>query len=325
MHPRMVLLVGLLIALCYAASGRDTNSAQNAPSSTIKSTPTLVTVPTVVRAASGKVITTLKASHFQLTDNGVAQRIFVEPVGTQPIALVVVLQTGGAGLSQLKNYRKLESLLDQMLGTSTRKVALVTFSTQVEQIWAFPSSGDAIHSVLSHPEYIASRVKSSDTDAAITDAVDCAVGLFQRQPENFRRIILLMSQGRDAGSNQHPEDVSRHLAESGATIYSVTFAPDGVRSDEHLWGDRGTAAEFATFSGGEQVRFQDENELERKMSMIGDDIHGAYTLSFYPTSKESGPHAIEVRIIDSHKKNGAASVVLARKRYWIASAPQLSQ
>jgi hypothetical protein len=98
----------------------------------------LVIVPTLVRSASGELVTDLDASHFRLTDNGIEQKVSVAEAENQRLAMVVLMQTGGAASSQLWNYSKLDTLLENMLGSLTSKVALVTFDSRPEQIWESP-------------------------------------------------------------------------------------------------------------------------------------------------------------------------------------------
>ncbi len=178
----------------------------------------MVIVPTLVRAASGAQITNLDADHFRLTDNNVEQKISVEWATNQPLAVVVLMQTGGAAYSHLQNYRKLDTVLESTLGSSSRKTALVTFDSRPEQIWNFPANNGGLYHALTHPT-------GGDHGAAIVDAVNCAIQLLQDQPANFRRIILLISQARDEGSMAHTEEVLQGLVQTAATIYSFTFSP----------------------------------------------------------------------------------------------------
>jgi VWFA-related protein len=310
--------VGILILVAYAALGQSTTSWHEASKPTIRSTSTLVIVPTVVRSASGEQTANLDASHFRLTDNGIEQKVSVEQAENQPLALVILMQTGGAAFSHLQSYSKLDSALEQMLGSSTRKVALVTFDSGPEQIWNFPTKVDALYYALTHPE-------GGDHGAAIVDAANCALGLLQQQPASFRRIILLLSQAQDDGSKVRAEEVFRGLAESGTTIYSLTFSPSvestllsdsiGVSTPRGLVLEamrENTAAEVAALSGGKRVRFHDEHDLEREFSILAHDIHHGYILSFHPTSHEPGFHAITVEVV----KKRTHLEVTSRTNYW---------
>jgi len=335
-----VVYIATLMLMAHVASGQSApSSSEGSKQPVLRSTSTLVIVPALVRSASGDLVTNLDASHFRLTDNGVEQNVSVEQTENEPLAIVVLVQTGGVASSQFQNYHKLDTMLEHMLGSSPRKVALVTFDSRPEQIWPFPPLVDALYYFLRHPE-------RGDHGAAILDAVNCAIGLLQLQPANFRRIILLLSQAQDDGSTAHSEDVVRSLAENGTTIYSLMFSPEETQLKDHsakrhheipshdspLLSDKmspstslggilkvmreGTAAGVAALSGGEQLQFHDEPDLETKFSALADYIHNGYTLSFRPISQESGLHIITVQVVNQQTR----LEVNARTIYWLDGA-----
>jgi len=134
----------------------------------------------------------------------------------------------------------------------------------------------------------------------------------------------------------------KRLAESGATVYSLTFSSQEKSVNRHFLkparadGSQGnallrdtasfssfgpvwkamqesTAAELAALSGGEQGQFHDEDDLESKFSILTDDFHNGYTLSFYPTSDEAGLHNVAVRVLEEKP----SLRVMARGTYWV--------
>jgi len=329
--------IALALAV-HAALGQSPTSRDQSSKTTIRSASALVIVPTLVQSLSGEFVANLDASHFRLSDNGIEQKVFVEQALNQPLAVVVLMQNGGAASSQLQKYRKLDTMLESVLGSSTRTVALVTFDSRPKEIWDFPPRVDGIYYSLTHQE-------GGDHGAAILDAVKCATGLLQQQPANFRRIILLLSQSQDGGSTTHAEDVVRSLAESGTTVYSLTFSPAALRSKRRSGRSAGktpislrspdsatlsetsrpsipleilramredTTAEVVALSGGEQLRFRDEQELERGLSIVARDIQSGYTLNFYPSSQEAGFHAITVQVVPQSPH----LEVKSRASYW---------
>ena len=130
--------IATLALVAHAALGQSTTSGDEPSKPTIRSVSTLVIVPTLVRSAAGDFVTNLDASHFRLSDNGIEQKVFVEQAQNQPLAVVVLMQNGGAASSQLQNYGKLDAMLEAVLGSSTRTVALVTFDSRPKEIWGFP-------------------------------------------------------------------------------------------------------------------------------------------------------------------------------------------
>lgn len=329
----------LAIVLIFSASFAFGQAARADASPAITSTSTLVIVPTLVLSPSGELVETLHADDFSLTDNRVPQRVSVEDVERQPLAVVVLMQIGGAASQQFANYAKLGTMLDYMMGNSVHRVALVTFDSQPESFWSFTSQIDSIGE-LSHPD-------RGDDGAAIYDAVKYGIGLLRKEPPSFRRILLLLSQTHDDGSKAHVEDVVRSLGENNITIYSMAFSPEKTWLKDQFTKPRhgnppyqlspvpgdppiiytfnlstplgvalramrtNAASEIASLSGGEYMQFGDRHTLERQLAVLANHIPNRYTLSFRPTSDEAGFHTIQVWI-----PNQPNLQVSARASYW---------
>ncbi len=59
---------------------------------------TNVIVPALVRTVGGELVYTLQADDFLLTDDGVPQKLTLEQEsGSEPLALVIVIEVGGGG------------------------------------------------------------------------------------------------------------------------------------------------------------------------------------------------------------------------------------
>jgi VWFA-related protein len=297
--------------------------------SAIRSTSTLVIVPTLVTDSSGEPITTLSLSDFTLTDDGVVQKIHVDRPRQQPLALVILMQTGGGAAAQFERYR-LGADLDFMVNYTGSKVALVTFDSRPEATWNFPSRGDGLVYAVTHP-------KPGDDGAAILDAINYAIDLLKEQPATLRRVILLLSQPQDVASNSTVSDVVRRLGESDTTVYSFILAarkgesaserhpshsdpnlliPNATSATElknALRVQQNTAAEVAAITGGEHVQFKDLGGLEQGLSRLTNQISNAYTLSFRPSSKAPGLHSIKVLVAIK----AAHLNVAARNSYWV--------
>src|ERR1700689_1724586 len=96
---RSVCVLTLLLAL--AAPGLCAQQSETAQAPLTVRT-TLVMVPVLVTNKAGKVVFELTADDFVVTDNGVPQHFTVdEKTGSQPLALAIVVETGGAGAGHL--------------------------------------------------------------------------------------------------------------------------------------------------------------------------------------------------------------------------------
>jgi hypothetical protein len=66
-----------------------------------------VLVPALVRDAAGKVVYTLQADDFVLTDDGVPQELtLLQDTGGEPLALVIVIESGDAAAHQFQKYER---------------------------------------------------------------------------------------------------------------------------------------------------------------------------------------------------------------------------
>lgn len=99
------VLLGLTVAEVRAQQ-----SEPAPPALTVRST--LVVVPVLVTTKKGEVVFELTADDFVVTDNGVAQHFTLDQEsGSQPLALAIVVETGGAGARHLSDYRDLDPFL----------------------------------------------------------------------------------------------------------------------------------------------------------------------------------------------------------------------
>ena len=326
-----------LIAAALLLSAR--THAQTPP--TLRATTTLVLVPTLVRSPSGELIPGLTARDFRLTDNGVEQTVAIEDTERQPLSVVVLMQTGASAPRQFANYANLIPMLEHMMGSSSYRVALVTFDSQPEEIWNFPPRIDGLSGAFAHPT-------PGDSGAAILDAVSFGIDLLEQQPATSRRILILLSQPHDSGSKADPAAILRRLGRSNTTIYSIAFSPEKTWLKDQFTKPRhgeppyqlsptgptvigtfnlsaplgvalnamrsDTAAEVATLSGGESLRFSNKADLEAKLNTLANHIPNRYTLSFRPTSRTPGYHALSIQVL--HQSGPLRTA--ARASYWSA-------
>jgi VWFA-related protein len=192
-----------------------------APTPTLSARSTLVLVPALVRNKAGQLIYTLTADDFALTDDGVPQKLTLEQdTGGEPLALAVVLEGGGAGARELDKYRSLAPMIESVVGDVPHLVAVVGFDSSPVLVEDFtPDIDRAAHAV---QELIADD--SGDNGAAILDSIGFAVDLLRKQPLEYRRAILLITETQDRGSKLPIEQALRAISDTNTAIYSVGFS-----------------------------------------------------------------------------------------------------
>ncbi|MGA8110992.1 MAG: VWA domain-containing protein [Acidobacteriaceae bacterium] len=219
MRPALIPAVLLLSLPAIAAA--QTASPQSASPPTLTVRTNLVEVPALVTTKSGQVVFSLTAQDFRLTDNGVPQHLALIPdTDSQPLALAVVVETGGAGAQHLNDYAHLDAILDTLIGSVPHQVALVTFDAVPHLIVPFGPSVDDVSRQLVF-------LQPGDSHVALLDAIAFAVRLLRNEPPNYRRAVLLLSETIDRDSMTPITEALRLISDTNTAIYAFGFSSAG--------------------------------------------------------------------------------------------------
>ncbi len=205
--------------LLFAVAAVNMRAQQNEPAQpTLTVRSSLVTVPVLVTTKAGKVVFELTADDFVVTDNGEPQHFSLDQeTGSQPLALAVVVETGGAGSRHLDDYSSLDSVLDALIGNVEHSVAVVTFDSTPQLLLPFSSRTSDASKLLAN-------LTAGDRGAAILDAVAFAVAQLRTQPASYRRAILLLSETIDQGSKTTLNEALRLISDTNTAMYSFGFS-----------------------------------------------------------------------------------------------------
>ena len=223
--PRLMCMLSAMASAVWVLFSGAVASAQNSePSSAGSQTATLavrtnlVLVPALVKTKSGELVFALTADDFILTDNGVPQSLRLEPdTDLQPLALAVIVQTGGRGPSHLGDYRDLDALLDAIVGNVPHRIAVVTFDSKPRLEVDFTTDTDAVVRTIGN-------LHEGDPGAAILDGLNFGINLLRQQPLTYRRAVLLFSETIDDGSQTSFEEAIRAVDDTNTAIYSFAFS-----------------------------------------------------------------------------------------------------
>lgn len=243
----MKLLPSFPVMVVLAAAGTITHAQQPPPSdpgSVFTSQTTNVVVPALVKTADGKIVYTLEADDFVLTDDGVAQKLTLQhETGAEPLALVILIEVGGGGARQFQQYERLvpplAPMLPSIVGNVYHRVAVVTFDSHPQLVQEFTSNLEEAEATLRDLSAGCSRHNHydnctgpnplhdkpmGDNGAAILDSVEFAVNLLRAEPPQYRRAILLVSETADRGSQTTLEQAVRAVTDTNAIIYAIGFS-----------------------------------------------------------------------------------------------------
>jgi VWFA-related protein len=225
---RSGLILPLLLSLAFAgASAQQGDTSQ--PTLSVRST--LVEVPALVKTKAGEIVFELTADDFILTDDGVPQHLTLDPdTDSQPLALAICVQTGGAGTRHLANYQELDAIIDALIGNVEHRVAVIGFDSKPHLLLPFGTeTADASRQL--------ANLQEGDPGGAVLDGVAFAVAQLRAQPARYRRAILLLSETVDQGSTTTLEDALRLISDTNTTMYSFGFSSThaAVRHEAGKW------------------------------------------------------------------------------------------
>lgn len=313
--------LGLSALMCGAVF------AQQQP--TFKTQSPLVIVPVTVSSKSGERVWGLKDGDFQLLDNGRERKVTVEPWGTYQshVALAVVIQTSGISQAALLKVKKMAAMLDGITGEGGA-VAVITADSEVKTRLDFTTRWEPVQ------ETFEKLYASGGKTGRILDGVEAAISLLAKRPPEQRRLILLLSEARDRGSEAKASDVLTHAEQQNVTIYTASYSAY-ITPFTTKAGDLQPAAEsrldinalfteiahatkqnvgkaLADYTGGRNLSFETLHRLEDDLTEIGKEVHSQYQLSFVP-EPETNPvyHQLTVKV-----KEHSEEIVRARPGYW---------
>lgn len=179
----------------------------------------LVLVPVTVTDGKGRAVEDLDTADFLLSDNGKQQTVAVDSftTGVAPLALVVAVQSSGISAAALAKVQKIGSMIKPLITGVRGCAALVAFAERVQWLQECTASEDALGLAFG-------LLKPGEDKAAhMLDAVQEAIVHLAKRP-NARRVLFVISESRDRGSETSLESVLMAAQASGVTIYALTYS-----------------------------------------------------------------------------------------------------
>ncbi len=180
----------------------------------------LVNTPVTVRNGRGDMVHNLEARDFQVTDNNVVQSIAHFDLGGDPLSLVILIETSSRIAPLLPEMRKTGILFTQTVVGPTGEAAVVAFNDSVDKLQDFTTNGDLIENTIAH-------LGQGTSGSKLYDAMAVGVEMLSGRPQataekpGRRRVLMILSEAIDAGSEAKLGEVLRQAQLANVTIYSV--------------------------------------------------------------------------------------------------------
>jgi len=219
----LAVLAGAALVYAQAPTGPITpqpgTPVQQAPPKIVTRV-SLVNTPVTVRDASGHMVHSLDAMDFQVTDNGVPQQITHFDLGGDPLSVVFLVETSSRIAPLLPQINKAGIVLAVTVMGTDGEAAVVGFNDSVDKLQDFTTNQDAI-------EKMFTKLNTVTSGSKLFDAMAIGVEMLSGRPmptadtPGRRRIMLILSEATDAGSETKLGAVLRQAQLANVTIYSV--------------------------------------------------------------------------------------------------------
>jgi Ca-activated chloride channel homolog len=266
----------------------------------------LVNLTATVLDQSNKYVDGLKLEDFQVFEDGQEQKVsFFSHDLRVPISVGVLVDISGSMKHKLQ--QALQTIREISLALSPEdEMFVITFNSDVEVRQRFTSNMQEIQRSL--------RGIKSDGETAAYDAIKLGLDEMKKAKHN-KKILLLATDGFDTKSKIKEEQVEDLLKRSQTLVYAI-----GIDDDEndplvnrrplyHIY--HYMLSRITGVSGGRAFRlFTGRNyALQSLASVLLEELHQQYTLSYYPTGAvDDDFHEVEIRIrkpgIEIRHRNG---------------------
>ncbi|MGH9683167.1 MAG: VWA domain-containing protein [Candidatus Acidiferrales bacterium] len=173
-----------------------------------------VIAPITVRNASGEMVLDLTQKNFHVFDNGAEQKIDHFDLGGEPFSIVLAVETSSRIDALMPQVRKTGIIFTQTVMGQTSEAAVIGYDDSVLLLHGITTDSDAIQSVINH-------LREGADGSRVYDAMAKGISILEKRPAARRRILVVMGEARDTGSENKLGEVLRRAELANVTIYSI--------------------------------------------------------------------------------------------------------
>jgi|SRR5580658_4639029 Ca-activated chloride channel family protein len=284
MNRAIATLCTLVLAgLCAFVHAKASNPEQSQPQQQqrqkgpIRVQTDLVSILASVIDAKGEPVTGLDQSAFQLTEEGIAQKIVrFEPQTNRPLDLALMLDASGSAAIELKIEREAAARFIEEVVRPSDRLAVFSFAADVVQLSNFSADLKQLDSAVRRVD------TSPDMGTSLYDAVVLGSQSVRRQGAERRRALVIITDAGETTSVSKFEDARRTAIASNILLYTVVVRP--MKSDAG-WNTAGEHA-ISTITdsvGGAMYYPTDLSELGAIFDRINRELRTQYLLGYYPS------------------------------------------
>jgi Ca-activated chloride channel family protein len=267
------------------------SSACDAQPATLRVDVNLVLVPVTVTDRSGRLITGLDRSRFQILEEGVPQDIASFSTEDLPVSIGIVLDVSGSMRQKLASAR---AFLRALLGGAEIRdeSLLLTCADRPDLQTDLTPDLDRIGSLV--------QAAQSAGSTALIDTIYLSIERM-KSAHNSRKILIVVSDGQDNFSRHTKSELISKAIESEAQIYSIA-TPEPARFQkaiELVDANRGLMLldDLAHATGGIYLSLDAAASVTGVAERVVRALHEQYLIGYYAAAPaQKGARRIQVRL-----------------------------
>jgi len=188
-----------------------------APNTTIRTDVVNVLVPVTVYDRNNNYVHGLMPDQFRVFDNGKEQNIHQVEVTYTPVSMVVAIQANARADKILPQVNKIGNLLKPILLGDQGEAAVIAFDSRIRTLQDFTPDADKItKAILS--------INAGSNSSRLVDAVEESVRMLKTRNVGRRRILLVIGESRDFGSEARGRETLIGLQLGNITAYWIDMS-----------------------------------------------------------------------------------------------------
>jgi|SRR5579871_3829793 len=199
-----------------APSASSNSNPDAPPRSDIVVPVNVVIAPTTVLDRRGNYVNGLQIQDFSLFDNGKEQRI-TQDVSFEPMSIVVAVQASANLNDILPKIQRVGIAVDNLIVGQEGEAAVLAFDHRLRVMQDFTTDPDKIQEAMR-------KITPGSSNHAVIDAVVESVRMLRKRAPDRRRIIVLVSEKRDKGSEGRLREALTEAQFANVAIYSIDIS-----------------------------------------------------------------------------------------------------
>jgi Ca-activated chloride channel homolog len=282
--------------------------AQQPKSGVIRVQTNLVNILASVIDAHGQPIPDLPQDVFEISEEGVPQKIErFEAETNRPLDVALMVDASMSTFKDMKFEAEAAAHFVRQVVRPGDTLSVFEFDEKVTQLSEFSADVPKLQEAV--------RRITPGSGTSIYDAIVLSSNSLRRRPGERRRAIVMVTDAGETTSVSKFEDTRRAAIASEALLYSIVIRPANESG-------RNTAGEHALITitdstGGVMFMVDEMQQLDAMFDRIDRELRTQYLLGYYPTPvPPPGSH----RHLTVQVKSG--DLVRYRKEYFTAAAPR---